>query len=213
MNEKEILLQEIHHRVKNNLQVISSLLNLQAAHIEDERATAELEEARRRIHTIASIHENLYGAENLTVINLQKYLDRLTSDILCSFQRDTASISCELGIDEIELPIDIAMPCGLIVNELVSNALRHALPGTGTGRIRVTLRQEDGEITLAVRDNGIGLPSGLDAGNTGTLGLQLVRTLTKQLKGSISINETKGTEFQVRFPATGTGHESIHACV
>jgi PAS domain S-box-containing protein len=205
LKEKVVLLKEIHHRVKNNLQVISSLFNLQSAFIQDESAKAIFMESQNRVKSMALIHEKLYLSKNLSFINFSEYLRDLITNIFNSYRLKLNSIGMELNIDELETNVDIAVYLGLIVNELVSNSFKHAFPnGKGydnsTGVLAVCLnRTGENKYTIIVRDNGCGFPENLDFHNTNSLGMQLVHALVDQIRGTIEIKRGIGTEFILTF--------------
>jgi PAS domain S-box-containing protein len=197
--EKVVLLKEVHHRVKNNLQIISSLLDLQSDSMEDEDSRRFVRESRNRITSMALVHEKLYQSENYASINFAEYLDSLTRHLLSTLVKDPALITLTLDIGDFAVGVDEAIPCGLIVNELVSNSLKHAFPAGAKGEISIRFRsEEDGWVTLTVADTGPGLPPGLDFRNTATLGLQLVVLLVQQLRGTVEMGE-KGAAFIIRF--------------
>jgi len=200
LREKEVLLKEIHHRVKNNLQIIQSLLNMQARNVREARVVNALRESQNRVRTMALIHERLYRSTDLSEIDMREYIGRLAAELCQSYGAEAARISLELELGGVRLGIDSAIPCGFIVNELVSNCLKHAFPGDRPGRLRVGLRREpSGPVRLSVRDDGRGLPEGLDFRRTETLGLQLVCTLVDQLGGTIEREPGGGTAFLVTF--------------
>jgi len=201
LKEKEVLLKEIHHRVKNNLQVISSLLNLQSRKICDDQVQAMLKESQNRVKSMALIHEKLYGSKNLALISFQEYIKSLVVYLFRSYDTTTGSINLKINLDEdVLLGIDTAIPCGLIINELVSNSLKHAFPKGRSGEIGIELyREDDGSYALITRDDGIGLPEGFDFKNTHSLGLQLVNILVKQLHGSMDVDRSHGTKFTIKF--------------
>ena len=200
LREKEVLLQEIHHRVKNNLQVISSLLDLQSQHIE-EQATLELfRESCNRIRAMALVHEALYKFKDFAKINFAEYIENLVSYLFPAYGVNVENINLELNLDEVTLKLDTAIPCGLIINELVSNALKHAFPNKAKGIIYIDLHfGEDKYYTLTIRDNGIGLPCNWEVKAVNSLGLKLVEILAKQLEGTLQVNSHFGTEFSLRF--------------
>lgn len=200
LQEKEVLLREIHHRVKNNLQVISSLLDLQAGYTNDEKATELLLESQNRVRTMALVHERLYQSQDLAQIDFSTYLKELTTTLFNSYRIDGNRVGLEVYSDSIYLDIDRAIPCGLIINELVSNALKHAFPENRKGMITVQLKNVDQkQYTVIVNDNGIGLPKDLDLHRTETLGLQLVSGLAVQLDATIGLQRQNGTQFEIRF--------------
>lgn len=199
LTEKTILLQEIHHRVKNNLQIISSLLDIQSDAIADVSAKSCFRECQNRISSLALVHEQLYQSRDFNSVDLADYLGNLVTHLLSSLGKDPGKIALELDTTSISLNIDQAIPCGLIVNELISNALKYAFPNNRAGKISVRLTVDPEEwITLTVADNGIGLPADLDIRNTQSLGLQLVQMLVKQLRGELEVHNDGGATFAVR---------------
>jgi PAS domain S-box-containing protein len=202
LREKEALLREIHHRVKNNLQVTSSLLRLQAAAIGDDRSREMFEETESRIRSMALVHEKLYQSTNLSRIDFADYIRSLGALLFSSSAINPSNVTLDVTGGEIYLSIDTAVPCGLIVNELLSNSLKHAFPGDRIGTIRVRLEEQaEGWIRASVRDDGIGLPADFDPTRTSTLGLQLVHGLVQQIDGRITIEGTgEGAGFVIEFP-------------
>ena len=199
--EKEILLKEVHHRVKNNMQIVSSLLELQSDSIPDERSRACLRESQDRIRSMALIHESLYQSKNFASIDLGEYISDLSQYLFNSYAVESERVSLNVDAGNIYIDINRAVPCGLIINELISNSLKHGFPDGRSGEISVRVSSEGGRITLEVADTGIGMPAGLDTRNTETLGLQLVNLLAKQLSGSISFDGgQKGTVAVISFP-------------
>jgi len=206
LHEKDVLLREIHHRVKNNLQVISSLLELQSESLQDPQILALFQESQSRIRAIGLIHEKLYRSADLASIQASEYLHNLVDHLFSIYGNIEQTISPVLLIDDIVLGVDTAVPCGLIVNELVSNALKHAFPPGRMhgGIVRVELRAMDADrLALAVSDDGVGLPPDLHLGSLQTLGLQLVDVLVQQLAGTIQVDRRPGTTFTIVFPAQG----------
>ncbi|MDJ0727836.1 MAG: histidine kinase dimerization/phosphoacceptor domain -containing protein [Prochloraceae cyanobacterium] len=200
LREKEILLQEIHHRVKNNLFVVSSLLELQSDRLADSKVVRAFEDSQNRIYSMALIHEQLYRSIDLAHVDFSKYLKALVSHLSESYNLDSKLITCEFNLEPIALNIESAHPCGLIVNELVTNAFKHAFIDRQEGRIYLNLHKNDRDrIVLIIQDNGRGLPSGIDFQNTESLGMQLVCTLTKQLEGTIKMENSHGTSFELVF--------------
>jgi two-component sensor histidine kinase len=198
--EKEVLLKEIHHRVKNNLQVISSLLYLQSKQIVEPKTLEMFVDSQNRVRSMALVHERLYQTEDLARVNVAEYIRSLTSYLFQSYGPGADRIKLEVDVANLLLGIDIAVPCGLIINELLSNALKHAFPGNAKGSIRVGFSTgPDGRYTLVVGDNGVGFPEGSDFRQTRSLGLQLVRTLVNQLEGTIELDRSGGTQFQIVF--------------
>jgi PAS domain S-box-containing protein len=196
----EVLLREIHHRVKNNLQVVSSMLSLQSGYIRDEQSLAIITESQHRIGAIALIHEKLYRSSNLERIDLSEYLGDLCTHLFHSYGADTRAVALKMNVENVALGLDTALPCGLIVNELVSNSLKHAFPDGRQGEIQIDMRSFDGRFVLTVSDNGIGFPKSLDFRQTESLGLQLVNWLTRQLEGSVELDDQwNGTRFRFEF--------------
>lgn len=200
LQEKEVLLQEIHHRVKNNLQVISSLLDLQSQHIDNPAMLEVFRESCNRVRSMALIHEQLYQSQNCARINFSDYIQQLTNYLFQSYSMHLGEILLKLDIEEVTLNINTAIPCGLIISELVSNCLKYAFPRENNGLIQISLRSDrDKHLTLIVKDNGIGFPVNFDLKNVKSLGLQLVNVLTNQLEGTLELNHGSGTEFKITF--------------
>jgi PAS domain S-box-containing protein len=200
LREKEVLLKEIHHRVKNNLQVVSSLLFLQSQKIRDPELAALFTDSQNRIYSMALAHEQLYQSKNLADVRLPEYVGNLVGEIEQVFRSGKKTIHCRVDVDDIDLDIEQVVPCGLLITELVSNALQHAFPGSRTGTVRVEMHRRNGLLSLTVGDDGVGLPADLDVAAAGTLGLQLVRALTDQLDGTLELARRTGAEFRVTFP-------------
>jgi PAS domain S-box-containing protein len=202
LEEKTSLLKEVHHRVKNNLQIVTSLLNLQARQVQNPAALAALQDTQGRIRSMALLHETLYREGDLGKADGAVYLSHLCAHLHSVFSAVTGRVRLRHQLDPVALTPDQAVPCGLIVNELVSNAFKHAFPGERGGEIQVALTAEpDGHRVLAVTDNGVGLPPGLDIEQSDTLGLQLVAGLAHQLGGAVETRTTAGTMFRIAFPA------------
>ncbi|MGQ9559951.1 MAG: PAS domain S-box protein [Candidatus Oleimicrobiaceae bacterium] len=200
LKEKEVLLKEIHHRVKNNMQVISSMLNLQSGCVTNPEVETVLRDSQNRVRSMALIHEKLYQSRDLSRIDFADYVSKLTNDLFRSYGVNPDCIELVAHAEAVSLGIDAAIPCGLIINELVSNCLKHAFPDGRKGRVEVTLLPKNGMYELTVRDNGVGFPKGLDFRNTDSLGLQLVTTLTEQLDGTVELTTNgEGTEFRILF--------------
>jgi two-component sensor histidine kinase len=199
LREKEVLIEEVHHRVKNNLQVITSLLGLQARSIKDPATRKKFEESRYRIQAMAILHEILYESSSLAEIDFADYIRRMVEHVV-RFYGAASRIHTAVRLEPLRCHRDVALPCGLIVNELLSNAFEYAFPGGKTGGIRVVLRRESrGKVHLMVRDNGVGLPPGLDWKNSPTLGLRLVHTLARQLDAEVKTSRRTGTLFSITF--------------
>ncbi|HSE83248.1 MAG TPA: histidine kinase dimerization/phosphoacceptor domain -containing protein [Thermodesulfobacteriota bacterium] len=199
LREKEILLKEIHHRVKNNLQIISSLLNLQSRSITSEEVRQRLKESQNRVKSMALIHEKLYQSENLVGINFKDYIRSLLSYLLSSYGADPNKVKFKIDADNVLLSLDRAIPCGLIVNEIASNSLKYAFPNGREGEISVALSSDNGNHILSISNDGIPFPENIDFRNTKSLGLQLVCALTEQIRGTIELNKSSGTEFRIIF--------------
>ncbi|MEI6674962.1 MAG: histidine kinase dimerization/phosphoacceptor domain -containing protein [Verrucomicrobiota bacterium] len=199
--EKDVMLKEIHHRVKNNLQVISSLISLQSDAVVDEPIRAVLGDVRDRVRTMALVHEKLYLTDNLARLNFADYTASLLQHLWRSHGVLAEKVRLELAVASVELPIEAAVPCGLILNELVGNALKHAFPNARNGKVRVVLALDpaDEVVSLRVCDNGSGLPAGLDWQQANSLGLRLVQMLVSQLRGTVTMGMGPGTEFLVNF--------------
>ncbi|MEW5847389.1 MAG: PAS domain S-box protein [Myxococcota bacterium] len=200
LREKEVLLKEIHHRVKNNLQVTSSLLKLQSSYIADQQAREIFSESQNRIRSMALVHEKLYQSRDLSRVDLNEYTRSLAALLFRSYGTDPARVSLRLEGEPILLTIDTAVPCGLILNELLSNCLKHAFPDGRNGTVTVRVGSPaGGRHQLEVRDDGVGLPPGFDVKKVESLGLQLVNTLVEQIHGHLEVDVAGGTAFRVRF--------------
>jgi PAS domain S-box-containing protein len=200
LQEKEVLLREIYHRVKNNLQVICSLLRLQAGHVEDQRLSDVLRECRERVQVMALLHDQLHRAKDLSSINLGEYIRSLVASLFCSYGVNSARIGLGIDVDAIPVAIDTAIPCGLIVHELVSNALRHAFPDDAAGRVSLGLHLDPkGQIELTVNDDGVGLCESPSHAGTRSLGLQLTYLLAEQLEAAITCSGSAGTQYRLVF--------------
>jgi PAS domain S-box-containing protein len=199
LREKDVLLREIHHRVKNNLQIVSSLLALQARRTTDRAATEMFRESRGRVRSMALIHERLYRTQDLARVDFAEYTRQLAADLFRTY-RVSGDIRLELDVTVPGLSIDIAIPCGLLLNELISNCLKHAFPGAAAGCIRVALYRDGGATVLTVADDGAGLATGTDFHTPTSFGLQLIKTLVEQLDGASAWSTDRGTALTVRFP-------------
>jgi PAS domain S-box-containing protein len=202
LREKEVLLKEIHHRVKNNLQIVSSMLNLQMGQIKDPDARDLFQESQSRVRSIALFHEKLYESKDLARVDIAEYLKGLSTGLFATYGIDPDQVVLSARIDDIPMGVDAAISCGLIVNELLSNALKHAFPEGRRGEVRIELHDEGPQVMLEVTDNGIGFPRALDFQSQNTLGLRLVRILAEQLRGTIELDRREGTRFVVRFGKT-----------
>ncbi|MGZ7119167.1 MAG: histidine kinase N-terminal 7TM domain-containing protein [Methanobacterium sp.] len=198
LNEKNILLKEIHHRVKNNMQIISSLLSLQANHVNNNETLDTLKESRDRIRAMALVHEKLYQSKDLSEINFSDYIKSLLTEIQGSYKLNT-QIETEINIEDIYLDIEKAIPCGLIINELISNIFKHAFKDREKGHIILNFSKKHDLYELVVQDDGIGIPHDINMNNNNTLGLKLVDALVNQLHGTVEVNRNNGTQFVIKF--------------
>ncbi len=199
VERKDTLLREVHHRVKNNLQVISSLLGLHASAAEDEVVRSRLRETQDRVNTIAIIHETLYQSEDLAQVNLPLYIDRLVGYLRSVYAEHVRQVEVTVEVRVGCLDMESAVPCGLILSELVANCFKHAFPDGRRGKILIRVsRQQPGEINLVVADTGVGIADEYRHGRSGSLGLRLVHRLVRQLGGSIEVHVGEGTKFLIR---------------
>jgi PAS domain S-box-containing protein len=201
LREKEILLREIHHRVKNNLQTITSLLDLQAESLKDAESRKAFKSSQSRIRSMALIHERLYKSENLESIKAREYVQHLIEYLEGTYQTSDSNIEIKTDVANLFLNLDTAIPCGLIINELASNAMKYAFKKNKRGKVLVSLqKQAENKLILQVTDNGMGIPSEVTLENSSTLGLQLVSLLSKQINGNLKIDRTNGTNISISFP-------------
>jgi PAS domain S-box-containing protein len=199
LKEKEVLLQEVHHRVKNNLQVISSILNLQSSYVSDPSTLDILQESQNRIKSMSFIHETLYRTTDFSSINFSEYIKSLSYNLIQSYRLQNCTVDFVADIDTIEMSIDQSIPCGLIVNELVSNALKYAYKDRKKGKLIIELKENGNVVSLKISDDGVGLPENFKFEKNDSLGVQLVYSLTEQLDGTIEVNSEKGTSFLITF--------------
>ncbi len=200
LGEKETLLQEVHHRVKNNLQIMSSLVKLQSHHITDTKTLEILRESENRIRSMAIVHNKLYSTKDYEKIDFGDYVRSLTESFYTTYGMRLNKIGIRIDIDNIILNIDTAIPCGLIINELVSNSIKYAYPDHKEGNIKISMQlNDDKSYTLVVSDTGIGLPAGFNVNTAKTLGIELVTLLTNQLNGKLYICNNNGAEFKIIF--------------
>jgi PAS domain S-box-containing protein len=199
LTEKEVLLKEVHHRVKNNLQIIFSLLDMQSDTSEDAQIVQALQESKNRVQVMALVHEKLYRSENMEYIQAAEYIPELLDHLEITFSSLAGNVSFETQIEDLTFNINIAIPCGMIITELVTNALKYAFPSHAQGTIKVYLEAEAGQVTLLVSDDGIGLPGEIDLQAPGTVGLELVSILVSQLKGTLQVIRAPGTTFRITF--------------
>jgi two-component sensor histidine kinase len=209
LQEKDVLLKEIHHRVKNNMQVVSSLLSLQSRYINDPRDAEAFREGQRRIRSMALVHEKLYRSRSLSRIEFGGYIRQLAGQLLSSAEKRPGTVGLKLDVEETMFDIQTAIPLGLIVNELLSNALKYAFPGERTGQITISLRAGDrDEFVLTFNDDGVGLPPGVDLHRSESLGFQLVSMLVEQLDGRVDILRESGTGFRISFKEAKSEHKA-----
>lgn len=204
LEEKEILLREIHHRVKNNLQVVSSLMKLQSRTALDPDVQIAFEECQHRIQSMALIHEQLYESVDFTDVDFPEYIRQLAQRLFRSYDVHPGRIELHTDIGNVRLGVDTAVPCGLILNELLSNAFKYAFPGDRSGSVTIRVeKMQDESVLMTISDNGVGLPPDVGFWNTKTLGLRLVRLLVRQLDGEIELGGPPGAEFRIRFSPEG----------
>ena len=204
LKEKELLLREVHHRVKNNMQVISSLLSLQTDQIRNSQYADIFNDTKNRIKTMSLVHEKLYMSEDLTSIDFNDFIRDLSGGLFSVYEASARRISLTIAAEDVFLKVDTAIPCSLVINELLSNSLKHAFPGGRKGEINVylgkTMAEDKTIYDLVVSDNGVGIPDGIDIRKTKSLGLPLISTLVeRQLQGTLDLDRTKGTKFHIRF--------------
>lgn len=202
--EKEVLLKEIHHRVKNNLQIISSMLSIQSHYFGDPQVKEVFRECQNRIKSMALIHETLYMSKNLANIEFSGYIKNLVQRLSLSYRETATKIAVNISIPKVTLHIDTAIACGLIVNELVTNSFKHGFPGERSGQIWVSLLEEDARFALTVRDNGVGFPKDIDLAKSNSMGLQLVTTLSHQLDADLDLDKVNGTSITLTFSKSVT---------
>lgn len=200
LQEKEILLKEIHHRVKNNLQLVSSLLSLQSNYIDDEKALDAVRESKNRVQSMALIHQNLYRDDDLVNIEVKEYIEQLSNYLFHSYNIHQQRIALELDIDAMKLDIDILIPLGLILNELINNCLKYAFPDQRNGKIRITLKQQESELHLGIYDNGIGMQNKTMHFEQNSFGYKMINAFLKKMKGHIALFTEDGTKIDIKIP-------------
>lgn len=201
--EKDVLLREVHHRVKNNMQIISSILSMQSRNIDEPKLKEVLQESQNRIHSMALIHENLYNNKSLANIMFSTYIKSLTGNIARTYSNIQTSVQFDYQIDIAYLPMDIAIPCGLIINELISNSFKYAFVNMSTGVISIHFKSlKDDEYILAVSDNGVGIPAEVNIFKTKSLGMKILHKLVQQIDGELKSDFTNGTKFIIQFKST-----------
>jgi two-component sensor histidine kinase len=199
LRKKDMIIKEIHHRMKNNLQIISSLLSLQGDYVDDKKILDILKESQTRVRSMAILHEKLYQSKEY-YINTSDYIQSLVKDLFKTHTIEEGKIKPIIEVDDAKLNIKTAAPCGLIINEILSNCLKHAFPHERKGEIYISLKANDGVFKLTISDSGIGFPEDLDFRNTESLGLKLVNSLTHQIDGNIELERNQGTKFKITFP-------------
>lgn len=199
VGQKEVLLREVHHRVKNNLQVINSILKLQSMHINDESTVLAIQDCQERIKTMAFIHESLYQSNDLAKVNFSEYLRTLCNNLMFSYQVDTNKVKLVFDVNKVNLSLDTGISCGLIVNELISNSLKHAFKNKASGEIKVMMSETKTGHILSIEDNGQGIPAAVNYKKTNSLGFQLVLGLTDQIDGKIQLKSKEGAKFIINF--------------
>ena len=213
LDEKVLLLREIHHRVKNNLQIISSLLNLQSRYVTDKKVLETLRDSQNRVRAMALVHERIYQSPEIGTINLAEYLSYLINQLFAFYNIPKSQIEVSVAIDDIAADIDTAIPLGLIINELVSNALKHAFPVGRKGKIIVRGSQmTPDQLKFVFQDNGIGMSADSDWKKSSSLGLRLVHSLTKQLNGTVEMEQDGGTMYTIMVkPKTHFGEHGVES--
>jgi two-component sensor histidine kinase len=209
--EKEVLIQEVHHRVKNNLAVIASLLRMQATNAADERLGDELRDSQNRVESMALIHEQLYANGDLREVDLARHAAMLASNLFLSYGVDPARISRQVSVEPLLLGVDQAIPAGLILNELVSNALKHAFPDGRTGSVEIEGSRGEGRVRLTVRDDGVGVPPEVEMVRPNSLGMQIIKILTRQLKGTFEVTCERPATFRISFPEAENGRKIVQS--
>jgi two-component sensor histidine kinase len=211
--EKEVLIQEVHHRVKNNLAVIASLLRLQATTMPDKRLADALRESQNRVESMALIHEQLYSNGDLREVDLAQHASLLAASLFHSYGVDLARITWRVTLEPLLLGLDQAIPAGLILNELVSNALKHGFRDGRSGSVTIEGNRGDGRVQLAVRDDGIGVPPGVEMVRPNSLGMQIIHILTRQLKGTFEVACGRPATFRISFPEVESGQNKLQSAV
>jgi two-component sensor histidine kinase len=202
LKKKDLMIKEIHHRMKNNMQIISSLLSLQGDYVDDLKILNILKESQTRVRSMSILHEKLYQSEDEYWINTSDYIHRLVQNLFKTHTIEGGIITPIIDVENVKLNIKTAVPCGLIINELLSNSLKYAFPQEREGEIHISLKAKDNKFKLIISDSGIGLPEDLDFRNTESLGLKLVNSLTNQIDGKIELDRSQGTKFKITFANT-----------
>jgi len=198
--EKEILLKEVHHRVKNNMQIISSILKMQQRQVDDHQLKEALEESQNRIRSMALVHENLYRNENLAKILFSNYVKSMAGNLARSYTDSNNNIHLKFDIEDVYMPLDTGIPCGLIINELLSNSFKYAFPEKNSGVIKIQFKNiGQNNYEMEVSDNGVGINGGIDIENTKSLGMKIVTKLVQQIEGNLKYDFSNGTKFKITF--------------
>ena len=200
LEEKETLLKEVHHRVKNNLQIISSLLSLQARGITDAKASEALQESQTRVRSMALIHQNLYQKEEFVAVNVEDYVDNMMDELMRTYAADNKQIEVIKHVESLELDLDTVIPLGLVINELITNTLKYAFKGRDTGKIHIDLHRTDQGLNFKISDDGVGLPSGWDISKSKTLGFRLVKSFCRKMEATLDISSLNGTTIEITIP-------------
>ena len=207
LEEKDVLLKEVHHRVKNNLQVISSLLHLQSQHSQDRSSIEMFRQSQDRVRAMAMVHERLYRSKDLAQVDFSNYIETLATHLFGAHRVDTDRIHLAVDVHGLKLPIDAAIPCGLLLNELISNCLKHAFRGRDRGEIRIEMLADSADgIQLIVSDDGVGLPPSIEPQAAESFGMQLIADLVEQLHSRITIARDAGTAVRIVFPTRDARH-------
>lgn len=199
LQDKEMLMKEIHHRVKNNLMVISSLLNLQSRYIKDEKSKEIFKESQNRAQSMALIHERLYRSTNMKSIDFADYIRSLTRDLFNTYSTQEDRIDLKMDVEDVEVDIDNAVPLGLIINEIVTNSLKYAFPDENAGTISISFHKQKDQYLLEVSDDGIGIPEEFEVEKSDSLGMMLINSLTYQIGGELEMERSPGTTFRIKF--------------
>lgn len=200
LEEKEILLKEVHHRVKNNMQIISSILKMQQRQVDDPRLREALEESQNRIRSMALVHENLYRTENLAKILFSNYVKAMANNLMHTYSQNQTSIRFEFDVEDVYMPLDVGIPCGLIINELLSNSFKYAFQGRDKGIISIRLKNlQADEYEMIVKDDGIGINGSFDIEKTKSLGMRIVTKLVQQIDGELNYDFSSGATFTIKF--------------
>ena len=194
------MLKEIHHRVNNNLQIISSLINMQTSGVKDEKSGEILKETKNRVMSMSYIHQCFYGSPDLSEIDFETYLKKLTDNLMNVYREPSKKIIIKIDSKNIKLGIDIAIPCGLIINEVITNSIKHAFENIDVGVIEIVMKYKEDKFVLELIDNGCGFPDGIDFGSSVSMGLTLIRMLISQLDGDYSLVTKQGTSYNIKFP-------------